>query len=127
MFFGSCLFQLFQNLIRTHTACQQLLQHCFGFSFLCFFGDLGIRFRLFCFQRGQLFFSFLQRCLLPFQISFQSIDISSNGSDLCVQRRNSLLLLRYLGCVVFGDIGFGTVFAAFRSWHGDNLFPFLVV
>ena len=32
-----------------------------------------------------------------------------------------------LGCVVFGDIGFRTVFAAFRSGHDDNLFPFIVV
>mgnify|MGYP005811759129 CR=1 FL=1 len=44
-----------------------------------------------------------------------------------LQRRNSLLLLRDLGCVAFGDIGFRTVFAAFRSGHGDNLFPFIVV
>ena len=35
------------------------------------------------------------------------------------------LLFRYLGCVV--GIGFGAVFAAFRSGHHDNLFPFLVV
>jgi hypothetical protein len=32
-----------------------------------------------------------------------------------------------LGCVAFGDIGFRTVFATFRSGHGDNLFPFIVV
>ena len=37
------------------------------------------------------------------------------------------LFFSYLGCVVFGGIGFGTVFAAFRSGHGDNLFPFVVV
>lgn len=33
-------------------------------------------------------------------------------------------LLRNLGCATFGDIGFWTVFAAFCSWHRDNLFPF---
>ena len=32
----SILFQFFEDFIRTHAACQQLLQHCFGFSLLTF-------------------------------------------------------------------------------------------
>lgn len=34
-----------------------------------------------------------------------------------LKRSNRFLLLCNLRCVVFGDIGFGTVFATFRSGH----------
>ena len=36
---GSCLFQFFEDLVRTHPACQQLLQHNLCFSLLCFFAS----------------------------------------------------------------------------------------
>ena len=121
------LFQFFEDLIRTHTTCQQLLKHCFGFSLLSFFSGLSICLCLLCFKSGQFFFGLLQRSLLLFQVSLQSVNVGSDGCDLSIQRCNSLLLLCDLSCIVFGDIGFGTVFAAFRSGHRDNLFPFLVV
>lgn len=47
----------------------------------------------------------------------QSINIGGDGCDLGSQGRNNLLLLCDLSCIVFGNIGFGTVFAAFRSGH----------
>lgn len=93
------LFQFFEDFIHTHAAGQQLLQHslCFGL----------LQSSLLLFQCVLLLFNrFLDRC------------------DLGIQRRNSLLLLYDLGCIVFGDIGFRTVFATFRSGHGDNLFSF---
>ena len=88
------LFQFFEDLVRTHAAGQQLLQHslCFG--------------------------------LLLFQCVLLLFNRFLDGCDLGIQRRNSLLLLYDLGCIVFGDIGFRTVFVTFRSGHGDNLFSF---
>ena len=41
-FLGSYLFQLFQNLVCTHPAGQQLLNHTLGFSLLSFFSRLSI-------------------------------------------------------------------------------------
>lgn len=67
IFFGSCLFQLFQNLVRTHPACQQLLQYTLGFCFFCFFSGLSIRLRLLRFQGCHFFFGLLQSSLLLFQ------------------------------------------------------------
>jgi len=116
-FLGSCLFQLFQNLIRTHTARQQLLQHSLRFGLLSFFSGLSICLCLLRFQRCHFFFGLLQSRLLLFQVSLQSVNVGSDGSDLGIQRRNNLLLLCNLGCAVFGDIGFGAVFATFRSGH----------
>ena len=95
-----------------------------GLGLLCFFSGLGICFRLFCFQRGQLFFSFLQQYLLLFQCILLLFNRFLNGCDLSIQGRNRLLLLCDLGCVVFGDIGFGTVLLPFVLSIGDNLFPF---
>ena len=112
MFFGSCLFQLFQNLIRTHAACQQLLQYTLGFCFFCFFGGLSIRLRLLRFQGCHFFFGFLQSSLLLFQVSLQSVNVDGDGCDFSIQRCNVLLLLRDLGCVV-GMGSFGTVLLPF--------------
>ena len=55
-----------------------------------------------------------------------TVHVGGDGCDLSIQRGNSFLLLCDLGYVV-GMGSFGTVFAAFRSGHGDNLFPFIVV
>ena len=119
------LFQFFQNLVRTHPACQQLLQYSLCFSLLRFFSGLGICLCLLRFQGCHFFFSLLQGRLLFFQISLQSVNVGGDGCNLSIQRCNSFLLLRNLSCVVV--ISFGAVFAAFRSGHRDNLFPLLVV
>ena len=58
----------------------------------------------------------LRKAITAFQV---------DGECVSIQRRNSLLLLCDLGCVVVGGIDFGTVFAAFRSGHRDNLFPLI--
>lgn len=65
-FLGSCLFQFFENLVCTHTACQQLLQHRFGFCLFRFFCDFGICFRLLCFQFDNFLVNDFQRCFLLF-------------------------------------------------------------
>ena len=111
------LFQLFQNLVRTHPACQQLLQHSLCFGLLCFFSSLSICLCLLRFQGCYFFFGFLQSSLLLFQCVLLFFNLFLDGCDLSIQRCNSLLLLCNLGCVVFGDIGFGTVFAALCSEH----------
>ena len=69
------------------------------------------------FQGCHFFFGLLQSSLLLFQCVLLLFNRFLDGCDLGIQRRNSLLLLRNLECVVFGSIGFGTVFAAFRSWY----------
>ena len=109
---GSCLFQFFEDLVRTHPACQQLLQHNLCFSLLRF-------------QGCHFFFGLLQSSLLLFQCILLLLNRFLDGCDFRIQRRNSLLLLHNLGCVVV--ISFGTVFTAFRSGPSDNLFPFIVV
>ena len=67
----------------------------------------------------------LQSSLLLFQCILLLLNRFLDGCDFRIQRRNSLLLLHNLGCVVV--ISFGTVFTAFRSGPSDNLFPFIVV
>lgn len=74
-----CLFQFFQNLVRAHTAGQQLLNHTLGFSLLSFFSDLSIGLCLLCFQSCHFFFSLLQSRLLLFQVSLQSVDVCGDG------------------------------------------------
>lgn len=123
-FLGSCLFQLFQNLVRTHAARQQLLQHSLCLGLLSFFSGLSIRLCLLRFQGCHFLFGFLQSSLLLVQCILLLLDCFLDGCDLSIQRCNSLLLLCELGYVVVGGIDFGTVFSVFRSWHGDNLFPF---
>lgn len=115
---GSCLFQFFEDLVRTHPAYQQLLQHNLCFNLLCFFGGPSICLCLLRFQGCHFFFGLLQ-CILLLLNRFL------DGCDFSIQRRNSLLLLHNLGCVVV--ISFWTVFTAFRSGPSDNLFPFIVV
>ena len=63
------LFQFFEDLIRTHAACQQFLQHTLGFSLLSFFSDLCIYLCLLHFQRCHFFFGLLQSNFLLFQVS----------------------------------------------------------
>ena len=85
---------------------------------------LASAFAFFASREGcHFFFGPLQSRLLFFQVSFQSVNVGGDGCDLSIQRHNGLLFLRDLGCVVV--ISFGTVFAAFRSGHRDNFFPFL--
>ena len=122
---GSCLFQFFEDLVRTHPACQQLLQHNLCFSLLCFFSGPSICLCLLRFQGCHFFFGLLQSSLLLFQCILLLLNRFLDGCDFRIQRRNSLLLLHNLGYVVV--ISFGTVFTAFRSGPSDNLFPFIVV
>ena len=89
-----------------------------------FFSGLSICLCLLRFQGCHFFFGLLQNRLLLFQRILLLLDCFLDGCDLSIQRCNSLLLLCDLGYLVFDDIGFRTVFAAFRSGHGDNLFPF---
>ena len=110
------LFQFFEDLVRTHPTCQQLLQHSLGFSLLSFFSGLSIRLCLLCFQGCRFFFGLLQSSLLLFQVSLQSVNICYDGCDLSIQGMDRFTLLRDLGCVV-GMGSFGTVFAAFCSGH----------
>ena len=119
------LFQFFKDLIRTHPACQQLLQYSLCFGLLSFFSGLSICLCLLRFQGCHFFFGLLQSRLLLFQVSLQSVNVGGDGCDLSSQGSDRFLLLRNLGCVVV--ISFGTVFTAFHSGHRDNLFPFLVV
>ena len=77
------------------------------------------------FQGCHFFFGLLQSSLLLFQCILLLLNRFLDGCDFRIQRRNSLLLLHNLGCVVV--ISFGTVFTAFRSGPSDNLFPFIVV
>ena len=104
-FFGSCLFQLFEDLIRTHAACQQLLQHSLCFSLLSFFSSLSICLCLLCFQGCYFFFGLLQSRLLLFQSVPLLFNRFLDGCDLGVQRRNRLLLLCDLGYVDFPSPG----------------------
>ena len=110
---GSCLFQFFKDLVRTHPACQQLLQHSLCLGLLSFFSCFSICLGLLRFQRSQLFFSFLQSRLLLFQCVLLLFNRFLDGCNLSIQGRNSLLLLCDLGCVVFSSIGFGTVLLPF--------------
>ena len=121
------LFQFFEDFIRTHAGGQQLLQHSLCFGLLRFFSGLSICLCLLRFQGCHFFFGLLQSSLLLFQVSLQSINIGGDGCDLGSRRRNSLLLLCDLSCIVFGNIGFGTVLLPFILGIGDNLFPFIVV
>ena len=75
------LFQLCEDLICRHTACQQLLQHRFSFSFLCGFRCFGFSILFLTLQLHQFFVQFVERGLLGFQVCFQRIDISGDGFD----------------------------------------------
>lgn len=123
---GFLLFQFSEDFIGTHALGKQFFQNGFRFCFLCFFCSLSICLCLLCFQGCYFFFGLLQSRLLLFQSVLLLFNRFLDGCDLGVQRRNSLLLLRNLRCVVVGGIDFGTVFAAFRSGQRDNLFPFLI-
>ena len=114
-FFGSCLFQLFQNLVRTHPACQQLLQHSLCFGLLRFFSGLSICLCLLRFQGCHFFFGLLQSSLLLFQISLQSINVGGDGCDLSSQRSDIFPLLCDLGCVI-GIGSFGDGFCCLSFW-----------
>ena len=113
----SCLFQLFQNLVRAHATCQQLLQHSLCLGLLSLLSGLRICLCLLRFQHCHFFFDLLQSSLLLFKVSLQSVNVCSDGCNLSSQESDRFLLLYDLSCVVFGDIGFGTVFAAFCSGH----------
>lgn len=72
-FLGSCLFQLFQNLVRTHAARQQLLQYSLCFGLLSFFSGLSIRLRLLRFQGDAASFSaFFRAVFFSFSVFFYS-------------------------------------------------------
>ena len=118
------LFQFFEDLVRTHTACQQLLHQSLRFCLLSFFSGLSICLCLLRSQGCHFFFGLFQSSLLLFQCVLLLFNRFLDGCDLGIQRRNSLLLLYDLRCIDFGDIGFRTVFATFRSGQGDNLFSF---
>ena len=73
LFFCSCSFQFFENLVRTHTVCQQLLKHCFGFSLLCFFSGLSICLCLLFASRDATSFSaFFKADFFSFNVFFCS-------------------------------------------------------
>ena len=109
------LFQFFQNLVRTHAAGQQLLQHSLCFSLLRFFSGLSICLCLLRFQGCHFFFGLLQSSLLLFQISFQSINVGGDGCDLSSQRSDIFPLLCDLGCVI-GIGSFGDGFCCLSFW-----------
>ena len=79
------LFQFCEDFVRTHPACQQPLQHCFGSSLLSFFSSLRICLCLLRFQHCHFFFGLLQSSLLLFQISLQSVNVCGDGCDLSSQ------------------------------------------
>ena len=83
--------------------------------FLASSAALASAFAFFASRDAASFFGLPQSSLLFFQVSLQSVNVGGDGYNLSIQKRNSLLLLRDLGCVV--GIGFGTVFASFRSGH----------
>lgn len=119
------LFQFCEDFIGTHAFGKQFFQNGFRFCLFRFLCSLSICLCLLRFQRYHFFFGLLQSSLLLFQFSLQRVNVGGDGCDFGSQGSNRFLLLCDLGCVVFGDIDFGTVFAAFRSGHGDNLFLFL--
>lgn len=72
-FLGSCLFQFFEDLVRTHPACQQILQHSLCFGLLSFFSGLSIRLRLLSFQGDAASFStFFRAVFFSFSVFFYS-------------------------------------------------------
>ena len=92
---GSCLFQFFKDLVRTHPACQQLLQHSLCLGLLSFFSCFSICLGLLRFQRSQLFFSFLQSRLLLFQCVLLLFNRFLDTSDVLTVRtvlRTQLLI-----------------------------------
>ena len=76
---------------------------------------LASAFAFFASKEVSSFSAFFSDVFFSFRSAFQSIDICGYGSDLCVQGRDGFLHLCNLRCVV--GIGFGTVFATFRSGH----------
>ena len=60
--------------------------------------------------------------LLLFQSVLLLLNRFLDGCNFAVEGCDFFLRFCYLGCVVV--ISFGAVFAAFRSGHRDNLFPF---
>ena len=63
--------------------------------------------------------------LLLFQVSFQSVDVSRDGSNLRSQGSDRVLLLCNLGCEVGSELG--TIFAAFGSGHKISAFLLCIV
>ena len=112
-FFGSCLFQLFEDLVRTHAACQQLLQYTLGFSLLCFFSCFLICFGFLGFELDHFFLGGLQFGFLSFQVGLLFFDILLDFLYLCGKSLDDRLLLCNLG----RDIRFGVVLASFGSGH----------
>lgn len=119
------LLQFCEDFVCAYTACQQFFQHVLCFSLLSFFSGLSICLYLLRFHGCRFFFGLLQSNLLLFQVSFQSVNVGSDGSDLGIQRRNCLLLLRDLGCVVIDCLRF--VLAAFGSGQKISAFLLCVV
>ena len=110
------LFQFCEDFIGTHAFGKQLFQNGLRFCLFCFFCSFGVCLCLLRFQHCHFFFGLLQSSLLLFQVSFQCVDVSSDGSDFSSQRSDRFLFLRDLGCVV-GMGSIGTVFAAFCSGY----------
>ena len=75
------LFQFCEDFIGTHALGKQLFQNGLCFCLFCFFCSFSICLCLFCFQFDNFLVDGFQLCFLGFQVSFQCIDIRSDGCD----------------------------------------------
>ena len=86
-------------------------------AFLASSAALASAFAFFASRDATSFSTFFRTVSFSFRSAFKVSMLAVDGCNLSIQRRNNLLLLRNLGSVVFSDIGFGTIFATFRSEH----------
>lgn len=115
-FLGSCYFSFSVISSALIPLASSFLSTASTSSFLTSSATLASNFAFFAFKEASSFSAF--RTFFCSSVAFWMDTISVVKAVICS------CFFRYLGCVV---ISFGTIFAAFRSGHRDNLFPLLVV